>query len=72
MKLRIVGDLTLHGVTRPVSASVDVSARGTELTARAEMSINQTDFGIQPVAAGGGTVKVRDAVAITLRITARR
>ncbi len=68
----IEGELTLHGRTRPmtirVSATLDASGR---LTARGSFSLNQTDFGIEPVTAGGGTVRVRDAVDVQFVLTAR-
>ncbi len=71
MRLKIEGDLTLHGVTRPVTITPDVTLGPEVVTARGEFSIKQTDFGIQPVTAGGGTVRVRDAVDIVFVIQAR-
>jgi polyisoprenoid-binding protein YceI len=67
------GELTLHGVTRPITlrGTVRLGADGA-LTARGSFSIKQTDFGIQPVTAGGGTVRVRDEVGVTFDLTARQ
>jgi len=61
---RVNGDLTLHGVTRPVVVSVRRQNGRYVGTA----TVRQTDFGIKPVAAGGGTVKVKDAVEVQFQI----
>jgi hypothetical protein len=53
------GELTLNGVTRPVTYSFD----GTE--GRAE--IKQTDFKIKPYSALFGTLKVADVVEVKVR-----
>jgi polyisoprenoid-binding protein YceI len=68
------GELTLHGVSRPVggTASCSLSASSTVLTARGTCTIRQTSFGITPVTAAGGTIRVRDEVDITFDIVARR
>jgi hypothetical protein len=41
------------------------------LTATGRTVIGQKDFGIQPVSAAGGTVKVKNELAIEYRIVAR-
>ncbi len=71
-RLTIEGDLTLHGVTRPVTVTPDIVIGADALTARGRFSIKQTDFGIQPVTAGGGTVRVRDAIDIVFELHGRR
>jgi len=53
------GELTLNGVTRPVSFSFD----GTEGRA----SVKQTDFKIKPYSALFGTLKVADVVEVKAR-----
>lgn len=57
---RVNGDLTLHGVTRPISFEVTSDADHYHGTAK----LNQTNFGIKPVSAGGGTVKVKDELEV--------
>jgi polyisoprenoid-binding protein YceI len=68
----IEGDLTLHGATRPmtVRASATVDAGG-RLTARGSCSLRQSDFGMVPVTAAGGTVRVRDELDIQFVLRAR-
>jgi hypothetical protein len=41
------------------------------LTGTGKMAVKQTDFGIEPVSAGGGLVKVEDAVTVSFRIVAK-
>src|SRR5262245_13373459 len=71
LMLRVEGDLTLHGVTRPITVPVEVRLTADQLTATANATVRQTDFGIRPVTAGAGTVKVKDELAIAFRIVAR-
>jgi polyisoprenoid-binding protein YceI len=69
-KNEVAGQLTIHGVTRPVSAVVALKVDGNALTATGTFTIKQTDFGIKPVSVGG-VVKVKDELAITFTIVAR-
>ncbi len=59
------GELTIHGVTRPLSAHVaaDDAVYGAVATVR------QTDFGIRPVAFFAGRLLVADEVAVELTAT---
>lgn len=62
----VEGMLTLHGVTKPVAATV----RRTGETYVTNVNIKQTDFGIKPISVGGGLVKVKNEVELDLRIRA--
>jgi polyisoprenoid-binding protein YceI len=66
-KWRVHGDLTLHGETRPVLAEVS----GEPGHYRGSAVVRQTDFGIQPVRAGGGTIKVKNEVRVEFEIFGR-
>jgi polyisoprenoid-binding protein YceI len=73
MTLRIEGDLTFHGVTKRVAApGVQVRVDGDRLTADGKVEIRQSDFGIRPVTAAGGTVRVKDEVIVVFAIIADR
>lgn len=72
MVLRVDGELTLHGVTRRVSVPVTVRLTADRLTAQGQASVRQTDFGIQPVTAAAGTVRVKDQVDVIFTVIARR
>jgi polyisoprenoid-binding protein YceI len=60
----VEGDLTLHGQTHTVSATV----RSKEGRYVGESAVRQRDFGIKPISIAGGTVKVRDEVKIEFDI----
>jgi polyisoprenoid-binding protein YceI len=72
MTLRMTGDLTLHGVTRPLDVPVTVQLAADGLRADGRASVQQSQFGIRPVTAGAGTVRVKDEVEVVLSVTARR
>ena len=65
---RVTGDLTLHGVTRPLMLAVTRR----EGHFRGAASIRQRDFGIQPISIVGGTVKVKDELRVEFDIVPRR
>jgi polyisoprenoid-binding protein YceI len=64
-EVTIEGDLTLHGATRPmtVRAKVTLDAEN-HFTARGGFSFKQTDFGMEPVTAAGGTIRVKDQLDV--------
>jgi len=67
-KLTLEGDLNLHGVQRHISIPMTVSINGTELHARGEFGLKQTEYKIEPVTAGLGAVKVKDEVRLSFDI----
>lgn len=67
-RYQVRGDLTLHGVTKPVELAMTLSHdRYT-----GSINLKQTDFGITPVSIAGGTVKVKDVVEIKFEIVPGR
>jgi polyisoprenoid-binding protein YceI len=71
------GELTLHGVTRPVALEVEINGfrkdpfGGTRTGFSAKGEINRKDFGIDiDLPMDGGGVVVGDKVAITLEVEA--
>ena len=70
--LELAGQLTLHGQTRPLAASVAIVRGADTLRATGTVKLKQTDFGIKPVTAGGGTVRVKDEVEIRFTLVAAR
>lgn len=72
MALRVTGDLTLHGVTRSVTVPVNARLGADSTGGEGKTTVRQTDFGIRPVTAGSGTVKVKDEVEVIFSIAARR
>lgn len=64
----VQGELTLHGVTRPISFPVWRGANGSYTGA---MTLKQTDFGMTPITIAAGTVKVKDEVRVEFVIVPR-
>jgi polyisoprenoid-binding protein YceI len=62
------GDLTLHGLTKPVA--VQVRENGGRYVGSARL--RQTEFGIKPVKFAGGTVRVKDELRIDFDIQLAR
>ncbi len=69
--LTLAGKLRLHGVEKEVPLPITLKIAGAELEALGEVSLLQTDYGITPVKAAGGTVKVKDSLRIHFVIRAR-
>lgn len=76
-ELKVTGDLTIRGVTRPVTLKTTINGRGTNPFGKqvagfsAETSINRKDFGLNwNVAIEAGGVLVSETVKISLEIQA--
>ena len=66
-KWRVHGDLTLRGQTRPVLVEVT----GEPGHYHGSAAVRQSDFGIKPVTAAGGAIKVKDEVRVEFEIFGR-
>ncbi len=65
-RARIIGDLTLHGVTQSnLWIYAEVSLNDEQLRAQGEFSLKQNDFQIKRVSVAGGTLKVKNEVKLT-------
>jgi polyisoprenoid-binding protein YceI len=69
--LELAGEIALHGVTRPLTLPVHVEVAGDTLTASGKTVLRHDQFGMQPVSAAGGSVKVKNEIEIEYRIVAR-
>ena len=69
--LSITGDLELHGVQRSLTFPAKVQISNGNLTARGKFQIKQKDYGIDPISAAGGTVKVKNELTIEFSIVAK-
>lgn len=65
------GDLTLHGVTKSVAVPVSATITPQQLRAIGKYTLKQTDFGIKPYSAGGGTIKVKNEIVINFNLVAK-
>jgi polyisoprenoid-binding protein YceI len=61
-RARIAGTLALHGVTRPIAFDAVADAAGW----RAEVRLDQRDFGIRPYVALLGALRVRADVVVRI------
>lgn len=71
-RVRIIGDLTLHSVTQKnlwISAEATVSEDS--LRAQGDFSLKQTDFGIKPFSAAGGTIKLKNELKFLFDIVGK-
>ena len=65
--------VTMHGTTRTVPVTADVTVGGDTVRARGMFLAKQSDFGIKPYKGGpGGTVKVADQVTFCFDLVATR
>jgi polyisoprenoid-binding protein YceI len=68
--LALRGELTLHGVTRPLTIRVHLDVSGQTLEATGSTMLQQTAFGITPISKAG-VVKVKDELTLSWRIRGR-
>ena len=62
----ITGDLTVNGVTKPVTAQATMTTAGKDgLRAAGSTALKMTDFGVKPVTALLGTIRTADAITVT-------
>lgn len=72
VRLMLVGDLTVHGVTRQVAVPVLVKLTDASVRAQGEFALKQTHYGITPISvkAALGGIRVQDEVKIVFDLTA--
>lgn len=71
-EVKLIGDLTLHGVTRRVEIPATVTLNGDELRAVGKFSIDRDDFKVKATSAFHGLVRVDDTVKFEFDIVGRR
>lgn len=67
----VTARIRLRDVVREVEVPVAVVRSGQRLQAIGRFELLQSDFGIEPFSAAGGTLRVSDRMQIRFRITAR-
>jgi polyisoprenoid-binding protein YceI len=70
-ELEVAGEMKLHGVTRTLTLPVRVELAGDTLTASGTAVLLHDQFGMKPVSAGGGAVKVKNEIQVSYRFVAR-
>ena len=66
------GELTLRGVTRGQVVTARVSLNDNTLRADGEFAVRMSDYGIRPVTAAGGTIRLKDELKLSFSISARQ
>jgi len=69
--LEVVGELTLHGTAHSLTVPVRVEVTDSALTATGRAEVAQKRFGIRPVSAGAGLVKVKNELEVEFHFVAR-
>ena len=68
-KARIIGDLTLHGVTqKSLWISAQVTLAGAELKGQGDFTLKHTDYRLKQVTVAAGALKVKDEVKLAFDI----
>ncbi|HEY0074955.1 MAG TPA: YceI family protein [Abditibacteriaceae bacterium] len=68
----VMGNLTMHGVTRAVSVPISGKISGNLIKAKGSFKVNQSDFGMTIISIMGGIISARDMVEIKLDLTAKK
>jgi len=71
-KIKIIGNLSLHGVTHRISIDTLIALESSTLKAQGQLWLRQSDFNIKLISALGGMLKVRDQIEIEYTIIARQ
>jgi polyisoprenoid-binding protein YceI len=71
-KVRITGDLTLHGVTKQITIPASVTVGQESIRAIGEFEIDRKDFNVNATDAFHGLVRVKHDVKFEFDIVARR
>jgi len=69
--VKINGNLTLHGVTRPVTIPATVTLNGSTLRATGQFSIDRDDYKVKATSAAHGLVRVDDDIKFEFDILGR-
>ncbi len=67
--LTVPGQLTIHGVTRAVTAKIDTELNGTSVQAKGTIATVMTDFGITPPQVGITVVQPQVTIEFLLDLT---
>jgi len=68
----ITGRLNLHGFEKEISFPVQLHRESNLLRASGVVTLTQTDFGIKPVKAALGTVRVKDQIRVKFEFLAEK
>ena len=61
----VTGDLTLHGVTKPIEAKGTITVSGASIKTTSDFSIKLEDYGVNGPAIGAGKVSKEPTITVT-------
>lgn len=67
----VSGNLTLHGVTKPVNLRMSIKADAVNFSAKGSTAIRATQFGFEPFSAGFGALKNQDRMLLVVDVTGK-
>jgi polyisoprenoid-binding protein YceI len=70
--LALDGELTMRGITRGLAVSTRLLLNSGSLRASGEFSVKLSDFGIAPVTAVGGAIRLKDELKCSFDVVARK
>ena len=68
----ITGNLSLHGVTKPIEIPATITLEGSNLRATGEFDIDRDDFDVKATSAFHGTVRVKNNLKFVFDIIAEK
>ena len=68
----VTGQLTLHGVTKTVTAPAQIALKDGVVQGDAAFKLKVSDYGIRPYSTALGTIKVKDEVELVLHLVGKR
>ena len=71
-QMTTTGTLTIRGVAKAVTATLQITVEDNRFTAAGQFAANHTDFGFKPYSAALGTIKNANPLAFHLDLTATR
>jgi polyisoprenoid-binding protein YceI len=71
-RFRLTGALSLHGVTSPHAVDAEVLLYEDGLRLAGECPLRLSDYGIRPVTALGGAIRLRDQLRVSFDLVAGR
>jgi polyisoprenoid-binding protein YceI len=63
--VNVQGDLTIHGVTKPIESKGTVTVNGTAIKTSADFSIKLEDYGVNGPAVGAGKVSKEPTISVS-------
>jgi polyisoprenoid-binding protein YceI len=70
--LMLWGRLQLHGMEKDIAFPVQIHTEANRLRVTGTAVLSQTDFGIRPIKAAAGGLKVKDQITVKLEILAEK